>query len=71
MFEPNFWDIVVVQDNLIWVCVKCWKVNETFHYEVYNRMCNWIESYKESKIERYKVRHKYLNDEELEYQNMD
>ena len=31
-------------------------------------MTNKIETYLEKEIERYKVRHKYLNEEEMEYQ---
>lgn len=33
-------------------------------------MTNQIETYLEDDIKRYKVRHKYLNEEELEYQSM-
>ena len=62
----TFWDIVIVDNINIWVIVKSW-TNLT--YEVYVRMYNWIKTYKEDEIQRYLVRHKYLSDEELEYQN--
>ena len=38
------------------------------NYDVYVRSYNAIKNYKEDEIERYMVRHKYLNDEEIEYQ---
>lgn len=67
-----FGDIVVVEDNLIGVIVKSWKTllsNQRF-YEVYVRNYNCIKEYDEQDIERYKVRHKELNEEEMYYQNM-
>ena len=60
-----FGDIVVIDGNLIGVVVKCW-TNRT--YDVYVRMANAIVSYKETEMERYMVRHKYLDEEELQYQ---
>lgn len=60
-----FGDIVIIDDVNIGVIVKCW-TNKT--YEVYVRMYNSIRTYKEEEIERYMVRHKYLNEEEIEYQ---
>lgn len=67
-----FGDIVVVNGNLIGVIVKSWV---TYHkgqiipnYDVYVRMDNAIKNYKEHEIERYMVRRKYLDDEEMEYQ---
>lgn len=60
-----FGDIVVIENNLIGVVVKCW-TDET--YEIYVRMHNTIKQYKKNEVERYMVRHKYLNDEEMEYQ---
>jgi len=65
-----FGDIVVINKNQIGVIVKIWSkmsIN-TYEYEVYNRMTNQIETYLEKDIERYRVRHKYLNEEEMEYQ---
>lgn len=61
-----FGDIVVVEGNLIGVVVKSW-ANKT-HF-VYVRNLNGIKEYHEDDMERYMVRHKYLNEEELEYQN--
>lgn len=64
-----FGDIVVINDNLIGVIVKTWySTTKGFYYEVYVRNWNIIKNYNESDIERYRVRHKELNDEELEYQ---
>jgi hypothetical protein len=65
-----FGDIVVINNNQIGVVVKTWEEISlnTYKYEVYNRMTNNIEIYVEKDIERYRVRHKYLNEEEIEYQ---
>ena len=64
-----FGDIVVVDNDLIGVVVKTWERPENhFVYEVYVRSYNIIEEYEQKKIERYRVRHKELNEEELEYQ---
>ncbi len=66
-----FGDIVVVEENLIGVVVKSWiKMSDKkcYEYEVYVREYNFIQQYKEEEIQRYMVRHKYLNDEEIEYQ---
>lgn len=66
-----FGDIVVVEDNLIGVIVKSWQsINHGKYYEVYVRNYNAIKEYDEQEIERYKVRHKELNEEEMYYQNM-
>lgn len=68
-----FGDIVVVEENLIGVVVKSLitysKGEKIRNYDVYVRMKNAIQNYREEEIERYMVRHKYLNDEELEYQH--
>lgn len=68
-----FGDIVVVEENLIGVVVKSWitcsKGEKIRNYDVYVRMKNAIQNYREEEIERYMVRHKYLNEEELEYQH--
>lgn len=61
-----FGDIVVIEGELIGVVVKCW-TNKT--YEVYVRVFRGIKEYKEDEIERYMVRHKYLSDEELQWQS--
>lgn len=60
-----FGDIVVVEGYLIGVVVKSW-CDKT--YEVYVRSFNAIKSYNESEMQRYMVRHKYLDEEELEWQ---
>lgn len=65
-----FGDIVVVDDIHIGVVVKSWKniSNNKHTYDVYVRSYNCILNYKEDEIQRYMVRHKYLNEEEQEYQ---
>ena len=67
-----FGDIVVVDNNLIGVVVKSWETMNTsrpsYNYDVYVRSYNAIQNYHESDIERYMVRHKYLNREEMMYQ---
>lgn len=65
----TFGDIVVVDEKNIGVVVKTW-VNQYEHasYEVYVRLYNGIKTYEEDDIESYLVRHKYLDEEELEYQ---
>lgn len=73
--ELLFGDIVVVEENLIGVVVKCWigsaLTNPIRKYDVYVREYNMIKEYDENNIERYRVRHKYLNEEEIEYQKND
>lgn len=76
----TFGDIVVVDGENIGVIVKSWlpmidggkpvkhKDIDPKH-EVYVRMYNTIKEYRESEIERYLVRHKYLGEEELEWQS--
>jgi len=61
-----FGDIVVVENSLIGVVVKSWLCDNT--HEVYVRIFNIIGEYKEEDMQRYMVRHKYLDEEELEYQ---
>ncbi len=71
-----FGDIVVVDGENIGVIVKCWGRaiagpnvgKDEPKYEVYVRVYNSIKEYNEREIERYMVRHKYLSDEEKEYQ---
>lgn len=64
-----FGDIVVVEKELIGVIVKSWvRNNESVYHEVYVRNYNDIKEYDESEIQRYMVRHKELNEEELYYQ---
>lgn len=64
-----FGDIVVVDENLIGVVVKTWEDKDGYYYEVYVRYRNRIEQYREEDVERYRVRHKYLDEEEMYYQN--
>ena len=67
----GFGDIVIVDGENIGVIVKSWMsikpIGEPRH-EVYVRMYNGIKEYKESELKRYLVRHKFLSDEEKEYQ---
>lgn len=66
-----FGDIVVVEEYLIGVIVKSWQsLMRGNYYEVYVRNYNAIKEYNEEEIERYKVRHKELNEDEMYYQNM-
>lgn len=66
-----FGDIVVVEGNLIGVVVKSWcrsPMGSEENYDVYVRSYNRIVNYPESEMERYMVRHKKLDEEELEWQ---
>ena len=67
-----FGDIVVVENNLIGVIVKSWITYsngiKVKNYDVYVRMKNSVCNYREEDIQRYMVRHKYLSEEEMEYQ---
>ena len=62
-----FGDVVVVDDGNLGVVVKSWAGKEK-NYDVYVRMLNGIKNYKESEMQRYGVRHKYLPEDEIEYQ---
>ena len=65
----TFGDIVVVEKILIGVVVKCWNSNKSgYNYDIYVREYNIIKNYSEENIERYMVCHKYLSEEEQEYQ---
>ena len=68
-----FGDIVVVRGNLIGVVVKAWiryaaSGGISHEYEVYVRMTRQIEQFREDEMERYMVRHKELDDQEMEWQ---
>lgn len=66
-----FGDIVVVETDLIGVVVKCWGVDNHGNepkYEVYVRNHRGVKEYSASDVERYQVRHKELDEQELEYQ---
>ena len=65
-----FGDIVVVEKSLIGVVVKSWgrSVNgKEPEHDVYVRMHNGIKRYKESEMQRYMVRHKYVDEQELRW----
>lgn len=72
----TFGDIVVCNGEDIGVVVKCWGApiagpnvgKKGSHYEVYVRVANGICQFDENEIERYMVRHKYLSEEEKEWQ---
>ena len=72
----TFGDIVIIDNNLIGEIVKSWitlqkgemKDREKVNHEVYVREYNKIKEYPESKIKRYLVRHKKLNEKEKQYQ---
>ena len=66
-----FGDIVVIEEELIGVVVKSFGISskgDEPNYDIYVRYFNAIKNYKESEIQRYMVRHKYLNEEEKEWQ---
>ena len=70
-----FADIVVVDEDQIGVIVKSWEGaflakggRGEPNYDIYVRSYNCIQNYPESKVERYRVRHKYLDEQELEWQ---
>ena len=66
-----FGDIIVVRDIEVGVILKTWDKNMLghFEYEIYNRITSKVELCAECDVERYRVRHKYLNDEEIYYQS--
>lgn len=64
-----FGDIVIVDGNQIGVIVKSWESERWGStHDVYVRSYNDIRHYAEGEIRRYMVRHKYLDDQELEWQ---
>jgi len=66
-----FGDIVVVEKKLIGVVVKLWNTSITGSeekLEVYVRNYRTIIDYDVSEVDRYLVRHKELDDDELEWQ---
>lgn len=75
MGEPQkakflFGDIVVVDEDRIGVICKTWQhQDDSYSYEVYVRLANKIIEYPEEKVERYRVRHKFLSEEEVGWQN--
>ncbi len=66
-----FGDIVVVRGDQIGVVVKSWLINgKKKRYEIYVRNDNNITEFPEEEVERYIVRHKELNEEEIGYQRI-
>jgi len=65
-----FGDIVVINHNHVGVILKTWKTNNKFDYDIFDRMTSQIENHEEDDIDRYRVRHKYLDEDELSYQDM-
>jgi len=66
-----FGDIVVVRGDQIGVVVKSWLRNgREKRYEIYVRNDNNITEFPEEEVERYIVRHKELNEEEIGYQRI-
>ena len=63
-----FGDIVIVNSTLIGVVVKTREDQNGFYYEIYVRSLSAIAEYREEDVDRCKVRHKELNDEETYYQ---
>lgn len=66
-----FGDIVVVDRDQIGVVVKCWGVDNHGNepkYEVYVRNYHGVKEYPASAVERYQIRHKYLDEQELDWQ---
>lgn len=69
--QLTFGDIVVVEGDLIGVIVKCWGVDNHGNppkYEVYVRNYRGIKEYYEPDVDRYLVRHKELDENEVEWQ---
>jgi hypothetical protein len=68
-----FGDVVVVEGNLIGIVVKSWAKNVLgtlgYEYDIYVREYNEIKTYPSYEVERYKVRRKNLNEEDLNYQS--
>lgn len=64
-----FGDIVVVEENLIGVVVKTWIGTRGVRHEVYVRNYNCIKEYSDNEVERYMVRHKELDEQEMIYQH--
>lgn len=75
-----FGDIVVVEGERIGVIVKCWCSQTKMElskgiisykepsYDVYVQVTDMIVNYGESQVQRYMVRHKYLDEQEVKLQ---
>lgn len=65
----NFWSIVVVENNLVWVVVKCWGVDNHWNEaksEVYVRSYNGIKTYPNSEVKQF-IFDKEISDEDMEF----
>lgn len=70
--HPKFYfaDQVIVDTNLVGVIVKTWESSGGgYYYEVYVRLYKEIKDFDENDIDRYRVRHKFLEGDEFDYQN--
>lgn len=66
-----FGDIVVVETDQIGVIVKIWRKDNHDNppkYEVYVRNHRAVREYYEPDVDRYLVRHKELDEDEIEWQ---
>lgn len=62
-------DSVVYKKVFIGIVLKTWwSVQHGYSYDVYIRSWSRIQEIPEDQLERYRVRHKELNEEEMEYQ---
>lgn len=69
--QITFGDIVVVDQDQIGVVVKCWGRDNHGNppkFEVYVRNYRGIREYSEPDVDRYLVRHKELDGDEIDYQ---
>lgn len=65
-------DFVVYKKVFIGIVLKTWwSVQHGYSYDVYIRSWSRIQEIPEEQLERYRVRHKELNEEEMEYQRSD
>lgn len=71
MKQITFGDIVVVEEDQIGVVVKVWGTSSQGNepkLEVYVRNYRSIKEYPLSEVDRYLVRHKELDEQEIEWQ---
>lgn len=65
-------DFVVYKKVFIGIVLKIWYSPQNgYSYDVYIRSWSRIDEIPEDQLERYRVRHKELNEEEMEYQRSD
>lgn len=70
--KPKFLvgDSVVYRNLYIGIVLKSWySPKNGYSYDVYVRSWNRVDEIPEDQLERYRVRHKELNEEEMMYQN--